>query len=72
MFSFSGICVQNLNLKLKFEVKKLIFELNLNLLEWDQIRISNFCLFKTLILFQESKCYGQRKELGFSPEIGNI
>ena len=51
MFGFSGICVQNLNLKLKFEVKKLIFEFNLNLLEWDEIRIFNFCLFKTFILF---------------------
>ena len=51
MLSFSGIYVQNLNLKMKFEVKKLIFELNLNLLEWDKIRISNFCLFKTLSLF---------------------
>ena len=51
MFGFSGICVQNLNLKLKFEVKKLIFEFNFNLLEWDKIRLSNFCLFKTFILF---------------------
>ena len=69
MLGFSGICVQNLNLKLKFEVKKLIFELNWNLLEWNKIRISSFCLFKTFILFLESKCYEQRKELGLSPEI---
>ena len=50
MLGFSGTYVQNLNLKLKFEVKKQIFELNCNLLEWDKIGISNFCLFKTFIL----------------------
>ena len=50
MLGFIGIYVQNLNLKLKFEVKKTNFELNKNLLELDKIRISNFCLFKTFIL----------------------